>query len=515
MRPVRVSAVLAGALLLSLGIAGCVGDAVPEPSPTSTSVEVESRQPSPAEPLPLSDVAAFGGVATMNAGSNCTGTLIDTGVEAGPAYILTNGHCVGDVGRPAQRTTVDEDWFGTAEFFRAEGNLDATLTVDVVQLAYSTMRHTDTAIVRLDATLGELEDEGVRPVAIAEAEPESGAEVVNVGVPVADLDHDDWVLRRGECTLGAQHTLIEFAWMWFGAWSNDCPGILQGSSGSPVFEVDADGAPSQIVAMINTTSWGVTVADGGACAINRPCQVEDGAATMVEETSYAQSVAGLGRCFDATGVFVLSGACPLETSDVWALSGGGSFRGGDLPDAGGRVPEVNLAGAEPGEVRTVLVPLGGGTACTDPETYSGATAEALVTAENDWDLATVVPVDLPEVEGRYLLCAVRDEGYAAAASVQFEVDRTAPLVSADASVEDLGEGGVLVRPHLDPPELANVRFTWSAPDAVDCDDTTAFQDFFIVPLHIERNDLPASYCIYGMDSAGNPTPVTRIEIPAG
>jgi len=101
-------------------------------------------------------VADFSGVATLNAGSNCTGTLVDTGVTAGPAYVLTNGHCVGGVGRSAQRTTLGLKWFGTAESFRAAGNLDATLTVDVAEIAYSTMRATGTAVVRLDATLGEL-----------------------------------------------------------------------------------------------------------------------------------------------------------------------------------------------------------------------------------------------------------------------------------------------------------------------------------------------------------------------
>lgn len=96
----------------------------------------------------------------LNAGSNCTGTLIDTGVPAGPAYVLTNGHCVGDVGRSRQVTTLDYDWFGEATFFRAAGNLDNTYQAKVVQLAYSTMHQTDTAIVRLAVSLGELQAQG-------------------------------------------------------------------------------------------------------------------------------------------------------------------------------------------------------------------------------------------------------------------------------------------------------------------------------------------------------------------
>ncbi|PZU44715.1 MAG: hypothetical protein DI566_11495 [Microbacterium sp.] len=508
-RSAAVTALVA-ALVLSFGLAGCVADDAPDPSPP---VE-EDRLPPLADPLPLAAVEDFGAVATMNAGANCTGTLIDTGVATGPAYVLTNGHCVGDVGRPAQATTLGEDWFGTAEFFRAEGNLDATVTVDVTEIAYSTMRHTDTAIVRLDATLDELDDLGVHGLPIADAEPDAGDAVVNVGVPVAGLIDDEWVLRRGECTFGAQHTVIEFFWLWFGVWSNDCPGIRQGSSGSPLLAVDGDGAPTQIVGMINTTSWGMTAADGGACFINRPCQVEGGTATMVEQTAYAQSVAGIGSCFDETGSFALTGACPLPVSDIWALAGGGSFRGGDLPDSTGRTPEVTLVGGEPGTVRTALVPLGDGAACTAPATYDGAPPAPLTADTDAAHQDSPLAVDLPEKEGRYLLCAVRDDGYEAAASVLFEVDRTPPLVEAGASIEDIGGGGVVVRPHLDPPEISNVRFAWGSPGSVDCDDTASFQDFFIVPLTLTADQLPVTYCIYGMDAAGNPTPVTRIDIPA-
>lgn len=488
-------------------------------APTSAPPDAEgpeSTLPPPADPLPLADLATFSGVAMLNAGSNCTGTLIDTGVPAGPAYVLTNGHCTGGIGRSAQQTTAGLEWFGEAEFLRAAGNLDGTFTVAVEELAYSTMRHTDTAIVRLDSTLGALQEAGLTAVPVADAEPAPGLEVVNVGVPVQDLADDEWVLRRGDCTLGAQHTLIEFLWLWFDVWSNDCPGIIQGSSGSPLFETDASGAPVRIVGMINTTSWGVTAARGGACFMNRPCQVTEDGAVMVEETSYAQSVAGVGSCFDGgSGRFALGGDCPLETSDVWAESGGGAFRGGDLPDASGRLPEVRLAGEQAGTVRTALTPLGEGTACTDAATYTGTAPQDLPEAGEPWDLkGVVIPVPLPETEGHYLLCAVRGESYERAASVLFSVDRTPPVLPATVDIEDMGEGSVMVRPHFDPPELSTVRFTWGDPDTVDCDDTSAFGDLRMVPPILGPDELPALFCLYGLDSAGNSTPVERIDIPA-
>jgi hypothetical protein len=499
------------AALLGAVVAGCTA---PSPPITISSTPVTPTPAVAAAPLPVAQLAAFSGVAFLNAGSNCTGTLIDTGAPSGPAWLLTNGHCVGDLVRSPQATTTGVEWSGTAEFLRAQGFLDDTLSVDVVGLAYSTMRHTDTAIVRLEPTLGELEARGLKAVPITPAEPAQGAAVVNVGVPVQDLAYEDWVLRRGECTLGAQHTLIEERWLWFDAWSADCPGILQGSSGSPLLSVGEDGMPTAVVAMVNTTTWGATAANGGACTINHPCEVTPDGASMVEQTSYAQSVAGLGACFDGAGEFVRGGDCPLPTSGVWAESGGGTFPGGDRTNAFGQAPEVTLAGRAAGTVRTVLVPLGDGTACGTAATYATAASRPLPKAGQEWEaLGVKVAVDLPETEGRFLLCAVAGSDYAGAASVLFEVDRTPPIFAAAAEVEDIGGGTVIVRPHLVPPEIATVRFTWGAPEEVDCTNTAGFQDFFIVPLTLETSDLPASYCIYGMDAAGNATGVTRIEIP--
>lgn len=427
--------------------------------------------------------------------------------------MLTNGHCVGDIGRPAQKTTVGIEWSGTAEFFRAENHLDATLTSYVVEIVYSTMRHTDTAIVRLDRTLGELEADGVTPIPIAAEEPAEGTEVTNIGVPVQNLADTEWVMRRGECTLGAQHTVIEFFWLWFGAWSNDCPGIVQGSSGSPLLTLDADGNPEEVVAVMNTTTWGAR--PGGECWLHRPCEVADGATRMVSETSYAQSVAGIGRCFDpTTAEFALGGDCPLPYSDVWAEDGGGSFRGGGLPDAFDRMPAASLVGRETGVMRTAVVPIGDARACTSPETYAGADPVDLPAAPVDsWEWVGVhVDVDLPGEEGRFLLCAVRDEAYQAAATVLFAVDRTPPVLPAGATVEDLG-AGVLVQPHMDPPELTKTLFNWGPPDEVDCDDVGSFQPAQFHPLVIEPDDLPAIYCVISHDEAGNPTPVTRVDIP--
>lgn len=498
----RIRAVLGlAALVLFVPLAACTAPSPPEP-------DTEETLPEVAPPLTIDELPPYTGVVRLNAGSNCTGTLVETDADTAPAYVITNGHCVGDVGRAAQETTVDLDWFGTADFFAVQGNEESELVVDVAAIEYSTMHTTDMAVLRLDATLGELREQGVLPLRIIGAEPQPGAAVVNVGVPVQGLHPDAWVLRKGECALSEQGDLIEFRWLWFDVWSNDCPGVIQGSSGSPLI---ADG---EIAAVINTTTAGIAEAVGGACWLNRPCEVVDGTPTMRLDTSYAQSVAGIGACFSDAG-FALGGECPLTVTEVWAETGGGAYRGGDEPDPNGGLPSAALAGRAAGDVMTAVVPLGDPRACRATETYLGAPAVSVPAADTiEWDgpQPAVVAVDLPQEEGFWMLCVAAPGAESVGSAVLFEVDRTPPVIAAGASVEDIGDGAMVVWPHLDPPELSTVRFTWGAPDAVNCENVDAFQDFFTQPLMLSADDLPASYCVIGLDSAGNATPVTRIEI---
>lgn len=488
--------------------------AIEEPIRPGVSVPL----PDPAPPISLAELGDFTGVARLDMGASCTGTVIDTGVEEGPAYLITNGHCTGDVGRAPQAVTVGEEWFGQAFLLDTHDN-PSPLMVTAEALEYSTMRGRDVAIVRLQESLGELKALGIVPIPIIDEEPAPGTAVRNIAAPVQGLDWDDWVLRSGDCTLTRRTDLLEFRWLWAGSWANDCPGVRMGSSGSPLLTLDDEGGPVAITAMINTTTWGSTAGNGGLCSLNRPCEFTDKGLAMVEETSYATSVAGVGRCF-VEGIFALGGDCPLEVSSVWAHTGGGVFRGGNLPDAVGLVPQadlvINPAFADSAPVRTALVELTGSAICTDPAVYvDDETAEPPIApaVERPWDPGLVVPVTLPEEEGHYALCAVAGEDYAGAAAVVFEVDRTPPLSQPDVSVEDLGEGNVSVFPFLNPPELSTVRFTWVEDDTA-CPAMEQFQDFFIVPLMLEADQLPATYCIYGLDQAGNTTDVVRIPIAA-
>lgn len=519
--------IIAGTAALTMAVLTACSTVVNDPTGTPTTTPPTEQPDLPGVSVPLPDLAPpislaelgdFTGIARLDMGSSCTGTVIETGVDDGPAYLITNGHCTGDVGRAPQSVTVGEEWFGQAFLLDTHDN-PSPLAVNAEALEYSTMRGRDVAIVRLKESLGELRALGIVPVPIIDEEPTPGTAVRNIAAPVQDLDWDDWVLRTGDCTLTHQTDLLEFLWLWTDSWANDCPGVRMGSSGSPLLTLDDDGGPAAIAAVINTTTWGSSPDNGGLCFLNRPCEFGDDGLEMVEQTSYASSVAGVGRCF-VDGVFALGGECPLEVSSVWSNAGGGIFRGGDLPDANGQTPQadlvINPAFADSAPVRTVLVELTSSTVCTDPAVYAGlATAEAPIApaVEHPWDPGYVVPVTLPEEEGHYALCAAAEDDYAGAMAVVFEVDRTPPLFQAGASIEDLGTGNVSVLPFLNPPELSTVRFTWVEGDN-ECPATEQFQDFFIVPLMLEADQLPATYCIYGLDQAGNTTDVVRVPIAA-
>ncbi len=324
---------------------------------------------------PLAELGDFTGVARLDMGASCTGTVIDTGVEEGPAYLITNGHCTGDVGRAPQAVTVGEEWFGQAFLLDTHDN-PSPLMVTAEALEYSTMRGRDVAIVRLQESLGELKALGIVPIPIIDEEPAPGTAVRNIAAPVQGLDWDDWVLRSGDCTLTRRTDLLEFRWLWAGSWANDCPGVRMGSSGSPLLTLDDEGGPVAITAVINTTTWGSTAGNGGLCSLNRPCEFTDKGLAMVEETSYATSAAGVGRCIVEEGIFLLWRRLPAG-----GVVGAGPhrrrvFRGRNPPDAVGagalRVPiSINLAPADfSALVRTALVELTDFGDCTDPAATS-------------------------------------------------------------------------------------------------------------------------------------------------
>ena len=60
----------------------------------------------PAPPVPVAEGAAFTGVARLDLGGSCTASLVETGADEAPAYLLTNGHCAGSYSLPGYSPSI-------------------------------------------------------------------------------------------------------------------------------------------------------------------------------------------------------------------------------------------------------------------------------------------------------------------------------------------------------------------------------------------------------------------------
>lgn len=476
--------------LTALLLAGCAAGESPAPTPSTGALGA---------PVTSAELADYGGVVTIELASRCTAALIETGVDDAAAYLITNGHCAGLDGDPANRTVIDDEAFGEATFFQTADTPDADrLRVAAERVEYASMRGTDIAIVRLDATLGDLRKAGAVPLPIASAPGDVGSDVVNIAAPTDDVDDDEWVLRRGACTLGSTVDVIEHTWLWLAAQRTDCPGVRGGSSGSPLI---ADG---EIVSLINTTNTGIPVERGDTCYLGKPCEIDGDAAVFVPDSSYGVHVAGVGDCF-VDGDFALGGACPLEVSTLWDIAGGGIFAP-DGADGAGRTPELALRSDSDVEVAVITdVVLGDAARCTDASAYAGAERHTISAGAED---PVVVPVTLPVENGFVLACAAVPGEEALAARFIFSIDAVPPTVGPELAIERLGDTDVMVDPLFDIPDIADIHVLFGPPDETDCADREAYQPYRRQSYFLAEADLPLRFCAVGFDMAGNESPVT-------
>lgn len=499
----RTSALLLGAALV---LAGCTAEgtsgaptSAPAPDATTSAPPAVPVEVAPATPLTADELGTYGGVAMLTGPASCTGTLVETGDDTAPAYLLTNGHCVGLDGWPVNTTIVDTEAEGEARFFNVAGaEASSVLTVPVARYEFGTMRGRDVGIVRLDATLGELRTAGATPLAISSDAPAAGTAVVNVAGPVDGVPEGEHVLRKGECVVGGPSDVVENTWLWLGATRTDCPGVLGGSSGSPLI---ADGT---IVSVINTTNGGIAAADGITCYRGMPCELGDTGAALVQDSSYGVDVAGLGACF-VDGTFALGGACPLVAPAWDGVDGGGTF-GADGSDEFATVPAVTFSGVAAGEyVVSPVLPVGDVRTCADPATYAGG-EKVTVTDPAEF---LEVPLTLPTENGFAVVCVAVPGKEADAARFVYAIDTVAPTVGPELAVKDFGDEGALVDPIFDVPEISNIEVLYGPADEIDCADREAYTIYRRQSLMIEPGAGPTRFCAVGYDMGGNASPVTE------
>src|SRR5262249_12662498 len=154
----------------------------------------------------------------------------------------------------------------------------------------------DLALVELDATLGDLGGQGIRPLRLATSTTESGRAVFWTGISGSPIPTDMQFLRLGHCTQGRKTWLIERFWIWPNDLTNNGPDLYAGASGSPLFDANSN----EIVGVVGTST--ILNFDEGPdfdCQVNRPCEIRAGGPVMQKNTSYTADVQGIAGCFDS------------------------------------------------------------------------------------------------------------------------------------------------------------------------------------------------------------------------
>ena len=463
-----------------------------------------SSEPVAVVPAPLLDRAdgeEYTGVAALSVASDCTGTVVDTGVDDAPAYVLTNGHCLGMDGQGPNEVLVDEEGYGEATFFAFHDVPESDqVTVPVTRFEYATMYSVDVGVLRLDATLGELKSQGVKALPIDPSGAKPGTKVTNIAFPVTDIEIEDWALREGNCKLGKQTDVIEFRWVWRDEIINDCPGVLGGSSGSPLI---ADGT---VVSMINTTSGGVSAERGKACYLGQPCQLQGDGVKFVQDTAYGVDLSGVETCFP-DGVFTLGGDCSLPTNVTPGVFGGGTFSG-DGTDTGGDPASISLT--PPGNAPVTYLVKTGLTSpapCLDEGFFDDAEEFTVASGES-----LTIDVVLPQKESFQFAC-VGSEG-ADPAVLIFNVDTTPPAEGPQLAITRFEDGGVLIDPLFDNPEIVDIQWLTGPADSTDCADRDLYAPYFRQSLMVSADELPLRVCSVGFDLAGNESPVSDEVVTA-
>ena len=354
---------------------------------------------------------------------------------------------------------------------------------------------TDVAIIQLSATLGELTNNGVRSYQPAALLP-AGRSVTNVGVPVGGVPAGQVAPRAGLCVTGHHVGVIEFGWFFDDSQAVDCPGILDGSSGSPLFD-----RTDRVVGMINTTTVGAR--PGGACWLDNPCERTENGAVPVPDTSYAIAVDGLQSCFP-NGYFALTDSCPLPRPGVVVKTTVAAV------NADGNEITAQVTTPTATTLRTGVAKLTDADSCAEDTTYTATVAAG--------SGPTTIKTTIPAEEGFYVWCIASQSaagptsgGPASGgpatrpARVVLQRDLTPPVRTPRLSVDET-DAGYRVTPVLSPPELSGFRIKVGPPASTDCADATGYQQYRLNPIVIPTRQLPVVFCYVGADLAGNETP---------
>lgn len=443
----------------------------------------------------------------VDGGMTCSGSLIDTRNNeglAGPAYVLTSGHCTDPhlsnefiVNQPATGTVI-------FNFFHDTEQRQKIYTVN--RINWSTLRGQDISIIQLNHTLNQLINDGIEPLKLAGHALTPNTDILIVGAPLAGF------VQRMACTQDHQAAILEGPWRWVDQASNRCLDVVNGISGSPVL----DRSTNEIVGVLGTTTRG---SGSHLCSTGAPCEVSEGKVNKRLDTNYASPTQGLGECFHNGQFNRALATCPLGPTWSFPLSTDASdyvkvqSENNDAITAWTWVQSVSL--------NAPYYRFQYSRSLADCASISGY-GHVYTSKPEQNQLST----DLREGSGLYFLCVIGQQrptdvpgkwdARNAIVYWRWLMEAPAPLTPryrADLIVPS----GYDVRafpviPYLDPHRY---RYKTGREQAVDCDEEAGFQS--VSPstgvFHVSIAEGQQKVCLKGGDTAGNSGPTVDFLLP--
>jgi Trypsin-like peptidase domain len=424
----------------------------------------------------------------------CTAVLIDTresdSAANGPAYVLSNGHCVYNT---LGRIGVDLHIEGHVEFNYFKDTPSQRKVYSLKRLNWSSLQGTDLAVLELDAPLSELIEDGIQPLRLADGLPEANSPILSVSAPVAATGY---TLRLSACTLESVAQIVEHPYAWVNNLRNRCQDVLPGSSGSPIL----NRVTHEVIGIMGTSTTGSS--ENSRCFADAPCEVNDGQPTWLNTTNYGSPTYPLNACFVAGHFAPSAKDCTLLPTFSVTLHNPNYLQhyfpiGRDAQDKP-IAARWNLRFSVDTShfyFKTVRDPL----ACRDPHRYSASTH-----AQNAF-----IDAPIGTEPGLYLLCIIGVDAMEQKVTpgllnnafiLTAELVDDLPPLAPNFSITPVGNKQHVAFNQAMPLNAGHA-YKFGAPDSTDCDDPKGYK-IVGYNFNIGQRLLPVKLCTYAMDAAG-------------
>lgn len=420
---------------------------------------------------------AFYGIAHFKTEfSGCTATLI-RGKPEDKAILLMAGHCIRKL--PINASAIFRKFHDAPKW--------AVTTVALEEKLWGTISFYDLGVARLNVTYGYLASKGITGYKLADKPIRAGEPVHFVGVVAGGLNESQRFLRRSDCFVrGSSVRMAEGSWIWQSMRRFDCPGVLAGVSGAPVFN-----SKLEVTGLVITMTIGAVSYKGSlrACYDDVPCELLPTGYTSRINQSYSMDLLPLLPCI-VNGVFSPNyTGCPLRQPAIL------------LPE---RVPIRKLGGIWAVTPRNVSAEVSAIswkagrlelTDCLAPVGY-----------RRPLGINETFQTSVGYQERRWIVCAAPIiEGKVRADRSNFammKTDRTPPVTPPKLSVANNGTGYV-IQPIIEVPEL--VGYYWKkGPAGIDCNKRGDYNRSSSAD-YVRNGDLPVTVCLIAEDDAGYKT----------